>query len=194
MLVGLVFPNRGRILLNDEDITHLALHERAKLGLAYLPQESSLFRRLSVYENIAMAFEARKLVPSEVRDRSLQLLERFGLLKVSKSPSAALSGGERRRCEIARCLAIDPHFVLLDEPFAGIDPIAVSEIQSYIQELKRQGIGVLITDHNVRETLGACDTALLMRDGHAFFGGSPEEISNNEEARRFYLGDSFKLV
>jgi lipopolysaccharide export system ATP-binding protein len=194
MLVGLVFPNRGRIQLNEDDITSLALHERARLGLAYLPQESSLFRRLTVFENIAMAFEARRLAPSEVRDRSLELLERFGLQKVARSPSAALSGGERRRCEIARCLAIDPHFVLLDEPFAGIDPIAVSEIQTYIQELKRQGIGVLITDHNVRETLGACDTALLMRDGRVFFGGSPEEISNNEEARRFYLGDSFKLV
>jgi lipopolysaccharide export system ATP-binding protein len=194
MLVGLVFPNQGRIFLNDEDITALPLHERARLGLAYLPQESSLFRRLNVFENVAMAFEARGLAPAEVRDRTHELLERFGLTKVAKSASMALSGGERRRCEIARCLAIDPQFVLLDEPFAGIDPIAVSEIQSYIQQLKRQGIGVLITDHNVRETLGACDRALLMRDGRVFFGGTPEQISNNEEARRFYLGDSFKLV
>lgn len=193
MMVGLVFPGEGRIFLGDKEVTRLPLHERAREGVGYLPQETSLFRKLSVRDNIAMALEARGLAAAEIRERTTQLTERFGLGKVSRSPVAALSGGEKRRCEIARCLAIDPDFVLLDEPFAGIDPIAVSEIQQFIQELKRQGIGVLITDHNVRETLGSCDRGYLMRDGKIFFQGSPQEISDNAEARKFYLGDNFKL-
>jgi lipopolysaccharide export system ATP-binding protein len=193
MMVGLVFPGSGRIFLGDDEVTRLALHDRARLGVGYLPQESSLFRKLSVRENIAMAFEARDLNGSDVRVKTQELLGRFGLKKVADSLASSLSGGERRRCEIARCLAIDPAFVLLDEPFAGIDPIAVAEIQNYVQELKKQGIGVLITDHNVRETLGACDGGYLMRDGEIFFQGTPQEISENAEARKFYLGDTFKL-
>ena len=193
MIVGLVFPSAGKIYLGDQDVTSLPLHDRAKLGIGYLPQEPSLFRKLTVYENIIMAFEARGLESEEARHKTINLLRRFGLEKVARSPAAALSGGERRRCEIARCLAIDPAYVLLDEPFAGIDPIAVGEIQSFVQELKSQNIGVLITDHNVRETLGTCDRGYLMRDGKIFFGGTPEEISENEEARKFYLGQGFKL-
>jgi lipopolysaccharide export system ATP-binding protein len=194
MMVGLVFPNDGRILLGTDDITEFQLHDRAHKGLAYLPQESSLFRKLSVFDNIAIAFEAQNLSSASVEVKTQGLLKRFGLESVASSTAASLSGGERRRCEIARCLAIEPKFVLLDEPFAGIDPIAVSEIQSYIQELKRSGIGVLITDHNVRETLGTCDRGYLMREGQIFFDGTPREISENPEAKKFYLGDGFKLV
>lgn len=193
MMVGLVFPGEGRILLGDRDVTQLPLHERARLGIGYLPQEPSLFRKLSVFDNVAMAFEARGFSGEELQTRTHELLHRFGLERVERSPASALSGGERRRCEIARCLAIEPRFVLLDEPFAGIDPIAVGEIQSFIFELKKNGIGVLITDHNVRETLGACDRGYLMRDGAIFFEGTPQEISDNPEARRFYLGEQFRL-
>jgi lipopolysaccharide export system ATP-binding protein len=193
MIVGLVFPGEGRIFLGDQEITQLALHDRAHLGVGYLPQEPSLFRKLTVFENIAMALEAKGYRGRQIIDRAEALMERFGLGKVATSPASALSGGERRRCEIARCLAIEPSFVLLDEPFAGIDPIAVSEIQGLIQELKKNGIGVLITDHNVRETLGSCDRGYLMRDGAIFFEGTPQEISDNAEARKFYLGEQFKL-
>lgn len=193
MMVGLVFPAHGQIFLDDKEVTMQPLFERARQGIGYLPQEASLFRKLSVFDNVAIAFESQGARGSELQDKTLDLLDRFGLGKVARSPAAALSGGERRRCEIARCLAINPKFVLLDEPFAGIDPIAVGEIQSFIQELKSQGIGILITDHNVRETLGTCDQGYLMREGKIFFHGTPEEISNNEEARKFYLGASFKL-
>jgi len=193
MMVGLVFPANGQIFLDDKEVTMQPLFERARQGIGYLPQEASLFRKLSVFDNVAIAFESQGARGSELQDKTIELLDRFGLGKVARSPAAALSGGERRRCEIARCLAINPKFVLLDEPFAGIDPIAVGEIQSFIQELKSQGIGILITDHNVRETLGTCDQGYLMREGKIFFHGTPEEISNNEEARKFYLGASFKL-
>lgn len=193
MMVGLVFPASGQIFLDDKEVTMQPLFERARQGIGYLPQEASLFRKLSVFDNVAIAFESQGARGSELEDKTIELLDRFGLSKVARSPAAALSGGERRRCEIARCLAINPKFVLLDEPFAGIDPIAVAEIQSFIQELKSQGIGILITDHNVRETLGSCDQGYLMREGKIFFHGTPEEISNNEEARKFYLGASFKL-
>lgn len=193
MMVGLVFPAAGQIFLDDKEVTMQPLFERARQGIGYLPQEASLFRKLSVFDNVAIAFESQGARGSELEDKTIELLDRFGLSKVARSPAAALSGGERRRCEIARCLAINPKFVLLDEPFAGIDPIAVAEIQSFIQELKSQGIGILITDHNVRETLGSCDQGYLMREGKIFFHGTPEEISNNEEARKFYLGASFKL-
>jgi lipopolysaccharide export system ATP-binding protein len=193
MMVGLVFPGEGKIFLGDKEVTKLALHERARGGVGYLPQETSLFRKLSVNDNISMALEARGLPSAAVVEKAKQLVQRFGLGKVENSPVSALSGGEKRRCEIARCLAIEPDFVLLDEPFAGIDPIAVSEIQALIQDLKRQGIGVLITDHNVRETLGSCDRGYLMRDGKIFFQGTPQQISDNAEARKFYLGDNFKL-
>jgi len=193
MLVGLVAPDSGKIYIDDKDVSSQPLHERARSGLAYLPQESSLFRKMTVLQNVSMALEARGFKGAELEDRANILLKKFGLEKVRFSAAAALSGGERRRCEIARCLAIDPRFVLLDEPFAGIDPIAVSEIQSYIQELKSQGIGVLITDHNVRETLGSCDHGYLMKEGQIFFYGTPQDISENAEARKFYLGESFRL-
>ncbi|NCN26649.1 LPS export ABC transporter ATP-binding protein [bacterium] len=193
MIVGLVFPQEGRIFLDGRDITLLPLHERARLGVAYLPQESSLYRKLSVFENIAMALEVHHKDTEVIEAKTFDLLKKFGLEKVAESPAAALSGGERRRCEIARCMAIEPKFVLLDEPFAGIDPIAVGEIQQFIGELKQQGIGVLITDHNVRETLGTCDYGYLMKEGQVFFHGSPEEIIQNEQAKRFYLGESFTL-
>lgn len=193
MIVGLVFPVEGRIFFKGQDVTGLPLFERARLGMAYLPQESSLFRKLSVSENISMALEARGLTESRVKEECQLLLEKFGLKALSNTNASALSGGERRRCEIARCLAIKPSVVLLDEPFAGIDPIAVGEIQKFIGELRNQGIGVLITDHNVRETLGICDRGYLMRDGEIFFQGTPEQISQNEEARKFYLGESFRL-
>ncbi len=194
MMVGLVFPAGGKIFLGGDDVTDLPLYKRALQGVAYLPQEPSLFRKLSVFDNIALAFESQGISGVEVGDRTLGILERFGLMKVADSPASALSGGERRRCEIARCMAINPKFVLLDEPFAGIDPIAVGEIQGFIQELKSQGIGILITDHNVRETLGTCDYGYLMREGRIFFHGTPQEISENEDARKFYLGASFKLA
>lgn len=193
MMVGLVFPSAGKIFLNGEDVTQIPLHERSQRGVAYLPQETSLFRKLSVYDNIAMALEARGHEGSELDGRCEMLMKRFGLLRLAKSQAATLSGGERRRCEIARCLAIEPEFLLLDEPFAGIDPIAVGEIQGFISELRAQNIGILITDHNVRETLGTCDVGYLMRDGKIFFSGTPSEISNNDEAKKFYLGESFRL-
>jgi lipopolysaccharide export system ATP-binding protein len=193
MVVGLIFPDLGKIFINDQDVTFLPLYERAKLGVAYLPQESSLFRKLTVLDNIAMALEARGVESIDVFNEAEQLIDKYGLNKVKMSLASALSGGERRRCEIARCLAINPKFVLLDEPFAGIDPIAVKEIQGFVQELKSQGIGVLITDHNVRETLGTCDRGYLMRDGEIFFHGTPDEISTNSDVRKFYLGESFKL-
>jgi len=193
MMVGLLKPNKGDIFLSSQKITPLALHERARKGIAYLPQEASLFRSLSVYDNIAMAVEILKLSPKEKKEKVLALVESFGLEKVVDSQAAALSGGERRRCEIARCLAIDPSFILLDEPFAGVDPIAVAEIQKYIYKLKEQNIGVLITDHNVRETLSTCDKAYLMKEGQIFYSGTPEEISQNSDAKKFYLGKSFQL-
>lgn len=193
MMVGLIFPTTGGITLEDEDVTNLPLPQRAKRGIAYLPQESSLFQKLSVHENISMALEAKGYEGSELDSRCEILMKRFGLLRLAKSETATLSGGEKRRCEIARCLAIEPHYLLLDEPFAGIDPIAVGEIQEFVRELREQNIGVLITDHNVRETLGTCDQGYLMKEGRIFFNGTPLAISESEEARKFYLGESFRL-
>jgi lipopolysaccharide export system ATP-binding protein len=193
MIVGLVFPNAGKILLGEEEITSKHLFERARLGVGYLPQEPSLFRKLTVYQNIAMALEAQKLKEDEIKNRADELIANFGLEKVQSSPAAALSGGERRRCEIARCLAIDPDYILLDEPFAGIDPKAVLEIQKLIVELRQKNIGILITDHNVRETLGSCDYAYLMNQGRVFLSGSPQAITESSEAREIYLGEGFRL-
>lgn len=193
MIVGLVFPNSGKILLGEEDITSKHLFERARLGVGYLPQEPSLFRKLTVYQNIAMALEAQKLKEDEIKNRADELIANFGLEKVQSSLAAALSGGERRRCEIARCLAINPDYILLDEPFAGIDPKAVLEIQKLIVELRQKNIGILITDHNVRETLGSCDYAYLMNQGRVFLSGSPQAITESSEAREIYLGEGFRL-
>lgn len=193
MIVGLVFPNAGKITLGEADITAKHLFERARMGVGYLPQEPSLFRKLTVYQNIAMALEAQKLEEDELKNRADELIANFGLEKVQHSPAAALSGGERRRCEIARCLAINPDFILLDEPFAGIDPKAVLEIQKLIIELRQKNIGILITDHNVRETLGSCDYAYLMNQGRVFLSGSPQAITESSEAREIYLGEGFRL-
>ncbi|MEZ4813581.1 MAG: LPS export ABC transporter ATP-binding protein [Bdellovibrionota bacterium] len=193
MIVGLVFPSEGKIYLGEEEITSKHLFERARLGVGYLPQEPSLFRKLSVYQNIAMALEAQKLKEDALKNRADELIATFGLEKVQHSSAAALSGGERRRCEIARCLAINPDFILLDEPFAGIDPKAVLEIQKIILELRQKNIGILITDHNVRETLGSCDYAYLMNQGRVFLSGSPQAITESSEAREIYLGEGFRL-
>lgn len=193
MIVGLVFPTVGRIFFSGNDITSLALHERSRLGVGYLPQEASLFRKLSVTDNIGIALESMNLDADEIELRSAELLHQFGLEKVADAQASSLSGGEWRRCEIARCLATRPKFVLLDEPFAGVDPIAVADIQSIVRELRDRGIGVLITDHNVRETLKCCDRGYLMREGSIFFHGTPEEIAANADAREFYLGQSFNL-
>ncbi len=193
MIVGLVFPNSGKITIGEKDISSLHLFERARLGIGYLPQEPSLFRKLSVYENILMALEAQNLKGKDMHNQAEEIIASFGLEKVAYSSAAALSGGERRRCEIARCMAINPDFILLDEPFAGIDPKAVLEIQGFIHDLRQKNIGILITDHNVRETLGVCDYSYLMNQGHVFLSGSPQTITESNEAREIYLGEGFKL-
>lgn len=193
MIVGLVKANNGVITINDQEITNLSLHERASLGIGYLPQEASIFRELTVADNIYAVLELRKIFKSE----KLQILERlikdFGLSHIRNSVGRDLSGGERRRVEIARTLALEPKFVLLDEPFAGVDPIAVSDIQEIIRELKKRGIGVLITDHSVRETLGIVDRAYIMSAGELLVSGTPDEIIQSDVARKFYLGDEFTM-
>lgn len=193
MMVGLVKADEGNINLIGEDVTSLPIHKRALKGLGYLPQEASVFRDLTVEENIYSVLECRSIRKSR-RDFILdQLIEDFGLGHIRKGRGGDLSGGERRRVEIARALALEPKFILLDEPFAGVDPLAVSDIQSIIRELKNKGIGVLITDHNVRETLGIVDRAYIMSEGTLLEQGSPDEIINSEKARKFYLGDEFKM-
>lgn len=191
--VGLVAPDSGRVLLNEADITALPMFERARRGIGYLPQEPSVFRRLTVEENIMAVLETMNLKQDQIKDRLSDLLKGLDLTRVAKSMASSLSGGERRRVEITRALARSPFFMLLDEPFAGIDPIAIRDIQSIIVRLKEMGIGVLITDHNVRETLGICDRAYIMVDGTVLEHGSPEIIANSEKARRYYLGSDFAL-
>lgn len=193
MMVGLVKTDNGSIELGGEDVTALPLHERAKKGVGYLPQEASVFRELSVEENIYSVLEIRPLFKNEKKNRLERLIKDFGLNHIRKSKGRELSGGERRRVEIARCLALDPSFVLLDEPFAGVDPLAVSDIQKIIIELKERNIGVLITDHSVRETLGIVDRAFIMSAGELLVSGTPDEIVKSEVARKFYLGEEFKL-
>lgn len=193
MMVGLVKADNGFIKLNEEDITALPLHERATKGIGYLPQEASVFRELSVEENIFSVLEIRKIFRNERNNKLEKLIADFGLNHIRKSKGRELSGGERRRVEIARCLALDPTFVLLDEPFAGVDPLAVSDIQKIIKELKQRNIGVLITDHNVRETLDIVDKAYIMSAGELLVSGTPDEIVNSEVARKFYLGEEFKM-
>ena len=193
MVVGLVKPDAGIVYLDDENITELPMYERARIGLSYLPQEASIFRKLTVDENIWVALEAQTLTTVEREERLETLIKDFRLDHVRESYGYALSGGERRRVEIARALAGKPRFLLLDEPFAGIDPIAVADIQLIIRRLKDQGIGVLITDHNVRETLGICDHAYILKDGRIEVEGSGEEIASSPVARKFYLGENFKL-
>jgi lipopolysaccharide export system ATP-binding protein len=193
MMVGLVKADKGFIKLNDEDVTADPLHVRARKGIGYLPQEASVFRELTVEENIFAVLEVRDLSDSEQKNVLDNLIRDFGLDHIRKSKGRELSGGERRRVEIARSLALDPKFVLLDEPFAGVDPLAVHDIQDIIKRLKQKNIGVLITDHNVRETLGIVDRAYIMSKGELLVAGTPTEIVNNEIARKFYLGEEFKM-
>src|SRR5271156_4274612 len=194
MIVGLVRPDAGRILADGEDITRLPMYLRARqYGISYLPQEPSVFRKLTVEENILAVLEAQQLSWETRRTRTEKLIEQLNLGHVRKTLGYALSGGERRRVEIARCLAIEPAFILLDEPFSGIDPIAVLELQEIIFDLKVNGIGVLITDHNVRETLSVTDRAYIISDGKILFAGTPRELSENTEVRRIYLGEGFRL-
>ena len=193
MIVGIIKPNEGKVYLDDIDITTYPMYQRAKLGIGYLAQEPSIFRNLSVENNIRVALEFTKLTQKEQAEKLEQLLDEFGLQHIRKSKGIQLSGGERRRTEIARSLAIDPKFMLLDEPFAGIDPIAVEDIQSIIYKLKTKNIGILITDHNVHETLSITDRAYLLIDGNIMKSGSAEDLANDEEVKRLYLGTNFEL-
>ena len=193
MITGLVKPDKGLIELDGHDVTQLPMYRRARLGIGYLPQEASIFRGLNVEDNIRAVLEVSE-PDRDAREYQLEeLLAEFDIARLRKSPSIALSGGERRRCEIARALAARPSFVLLDEPFAGIDPIAVGDIQVLVHHLKQRGIGVLITDHNVRETLGLIDRAYIIHTGHVLTEGSPEEIVSNPDVRRLYLGEDFRM-
>ena len=194
MVVGLVRPDEGRILIDDVDITAHPMHARARLGVGYLPQEASVFRQLTVEQNIVAILELRKDLDREGRRARLEsLLEELQVTHIRDSPGVALSGGERRRVEIARALAADPAFILLDEPFAGVDPISIGEIKRIVSHLKGRGIGVLITDHNVRETLAICDRAYILSDGRLIAEGNAEALLANEEVRRVYLGDDFRI-
>ena len=192
-VMGLVKPDSGRIFLDGEDITELPMYRRAILGLGYLPQETSIFRGLTVEQNIMAVLEVAEPDKRARRDRLEQLLGEFGLTHLRESAAMALSGGERRRCEIARALAADPSIMLLDEPFAGIDPISISDIRELVRELKKRDIGVLITDHNVRETLDIVDRACIIYDGQVLFAGTPQALVADHEVRRLYLGESFAL-
>lgn len=194
MMIGLIKPDEGRITLDDQDITRLPIHQRARLGLSYLPQEASVFRKLSVRDNILAILELTgKRSKKERLERTDQLLAELGITHLADTLGISLSGGERRRTEIARALACDPRFILLDEPFAGVDPIAVADIRNIITHLTDRNIGVLITDHNVRETLKSCDHAYILSEGRVIAAGSPNEIVDNDEARRVYLGEDFSI-
>ena len=192
-VVGLVKPDEGEVFLNETNITKLPMYKRAQMGLGYLPQEASVFRKLSVEENIKAVLEMTKLNKEEQAQKLEQLLDEFHLQHVRKSNGDTLSGGERRRTEIARSLAVDPKFILLDEPFAGVDPIAVEDIQAIVAKMKFKNIGILITDHNVNETLSICDRAYLLIDGKIFKHGTAEELADDEQVRRLYLGRNFEL-
>ncbi len=195
MIVGLISPDSGRVMLDDLDITPLAMYQRARKGISYLPQEASVFRKLSVEDNLMAILQAsrRDLNRRQRRERMNRLIEQLGLEQVRKSKGYVLSGGERRRVEIARSLVIEPSFLLLDEPFSGIDPIQVLELQKIIFDLKQSGIGILVTDHNVRETLAVTDRAYIINDGRIFRSGSPEALGADPEVRRVYLGENFNL-
>ena len=193
MIVGLVAADAGRIHLDGKELTHLPIHRRARLGISYLPQENSVFRKLTVEENVQAVLELQGLAGEEIEVRLVELLTDLNITHLRKHPALALSGGERRRLEIARALGTRPSFILLDEPFAGVDPIAVLDIQRIIRFLKERSIGVLITDHNVRETLGICDRAYIMNDGAVLASGHPDEIVYNDSVRRVYLGESFRM-
>jgi lipopolysaccharide export system ATP-binding protein len=193
MVVGLIAPDEGRVFLNEEDITKLPMYKRAQMGLGYLPQEASVFRKLTVADNIMAVLEMTKLTKGEREFKLDSLLDEFNLHQVRNNNGDSLSGGERRRTEIARALAVDPKFILLDEPFAGVDPIAVEDIQSVVARLKLKDIGILITDHNVNETLSICDRAYLLIEGKIFKHGTAEELAEDDQVRRLYLGTNFEL-
>ncbi len=193
LVVGLTAPDQGRVTLNGEDVTDYPMYVRARKGIGYLPQEPSIFRGLTVEQNIMAILEARGEPRAARRDRARELLEELNLTPLAKSPAHTLSGGERRRAEITRALVISPSFMLLDEPFAGIDPIAVTDIQEIIFHLKARGIGVLITDHNVRETLRITDRAYIVHDGAVFRSGTPSDLAQDEDVKRIYLGTDFRL-
>ncbi|HRJ30619.1 MAG TPA: LPS export ABC transporter ATP-binding protein [Cyclobacteriaceae bacterium] len=193
MIVGLIKPNEGKIFLDQEDITALPMYQRARKGIGYLAQEASVFRKLTVEENIMSVLEMRPSTKQQRMEKVDELINEFSLHKVRKNLGMSLSGGERRRTEIARALAVDPNFVLLDEPFAGVDPIAVEEIQSIVAKLKRKNIGILITDHNVDETLSITDRAYLMVDGKLFKSGTAEDLASDPQVRKVYLGQNFEL-
>jgi lipopolysaccharide export system ATP-binding protein len=194
MIVGLVSADAGQVKLGDTDITHTAMHERAQLGIGYLPQEASVFRKLSVEDNINAVLELNSKLSEQEREQKLEsLLEEFQITHIRESLGMSLSGGERRRVEIARALATDPKFILLDEPFAGVDPISVGEIKIIINHLKQRNIGVLITDHNVRETLDVCERAYIVQSGHILASGSADDILQNPKVREVYLGQDFRL-
>ena len=193
MVVGLTRPDEGQVLLNDEDVTHFPMHKRAKKGVSYLPQEPSVFRKLTVEDNILAVLESQKLSSFDRKKRARSLLREMNILHIKDSMAYTLSGGERRRVEISRALATSPVFILLDEPFAGIDPIAVSDIQSIISQLKKRGIGVLITDHSVRETLSITDRAYIINEGEIISSGSPQQVARDEKVKQIYLGDQFSF-
>ena len=193
MTVGMVAPNEGSVILGEEDITDYPMHVRAQKGVGYLPQESSVFRKLTVRDNILAILQLLPILKTEQEERTDRLLEELGIAHLASQKAGVLSGGERRRLEISRALATDPSFMLLDEPFAGIDPLAVSDIKTIIKHLKSKGIGILISDHNVRETLSVCDNAYILSDGKVIESGPPEKIAASETACRVYLGNEFRL-
>lgn len=193
MIVGLERPNSGKIYINDQDITGLPMYQRSRFGIGYLPQEASIFRKMTVEDNLMAILETTGLTPAERRDKVTSLLEEFNVTHVRQRLGSELSGGERRRVEIARALSTDPKFILLDEPFAGVDPIAVADIQDIIAYLKERGIGVLITDHNVRETLTIVDHAYIMNEGQILIAGDSDTIATSEVAKKYYLGENFTL-
>ncbi|MGI8952343.1 MAG: LPS export ABC transporter ATP-binding protein [Chitinophagaceae bacterium] len=193
MVVGLIKPDEGKVFLNEQNITKLPMYKRAQMGIGYLPQEPSVFRKLSVEDNVMAVLEMTKLTKHERRDKLESILNEFNLQHVRKNNGDSLSGGERRRTEIARALAVDPKFILLDEPFAGVDPIAVEDIQSVVAKLRYKNIGILITDHNVNETLSICDRAYLLIEGKIFKHGTAEELAEDEKVRSLYLGTNFEL-
>ncbi len=193
MMVGLVKPDSGTVRLGDAELGALPIYERARLGLGYLPQDASVFRKLSVEENLFVVLDNLKISRKEKRARAERAMSDLGITRLARQKAMTLSGGERRRLEIARALTLEPKFLLLDEPYAGIDPLAVQEIQGIIKNLRDRGIGIIITDHNVRETLSSCDEAYLIKEGKIWVHGTPEQIVNNESARKFYLGEGFRL-
>ncbi len=193
MIAGLIRPDAGQVFLDGTDITDMPMHKRAQLGLTYLPQEPSVFRKLTVFENIEVVFENKGLGRKKRRERVIGLLKEMGLESLSSQKAESLSGGERRRVEVARALATDPKFILLDEPFAGVDPLAVADIQAIIKGLRDRGIGIFLSDHNVRETLTVCDSAYIVSSGRVIEYGTPEKIANSKIARKIYLGEEFSL-